>query len=354
MARRVVDLRSDTVTHPTDEMREAMRSVPVGDDVYGEDPSTNELEAIAAKTVGMESGIFVPSGTMANEIAIYVHTKREGEIIVEAESHIELFETGGPAILSGVQIRTVKGERGVFTPRQFVEAIRGNDPHEPATSMVSIENTHNLAGGTCWTPAQVQAIGKAARERGIPLHVDGARLFNSAVAQGLPASSLTKGADSAMFSLSKGLSAPVGSVLCGPKAFIDKARRVRKLLGGGMRQTGVLAAPGLIALRTMVARLKDDHANARRLAAGLSRLPGLKIDLEAVQTNIIMLDVAATKKTGPEFAAALEAVGVRTVSLDPRRIRLVTHRHILKDDVDWALERVGEIVGKKATVRGRA
>jgi threonine aldolase len=342
MAERVVDFRSDTITQPTDEMRDAMRDAPVGDDVYGEDPTVNELQALASKMTGKEAALFVPSGTMANEIAIGVHCPRSTEILVENESHIVLYETAGPASLWGVQIRTLEGTRGVFTARQVTDALRDpSDVHEPRTSMVGIENTHNLAGGTVWTPAQTAAVAKAARERGLKVHVDGARLFNSAVAQDVPAARLVQDVDSVMFALSKGLSAPVGSVLCGTREFIDESTRVRKLLGGGMRQAGILAAAGLVSLTKMVDRLAEDHANARRLAVGLSKLPGFRLDLEAVQTNILFVDVSETGRNARDLVGAWTREGVRASAVDARRIRFVTHRHVTRDDVDWTLSRLG-------------
>jgi len=342
MAARVIDFRSDTITQPTDEMRDAMHDAAVGDDVYGEDPTVNELQELAAKKTGMEAALFVPSGTMANEIAIGVHCPRSSEILVEKESHIVLYETAGPATLWGVQIRTLEGQRGVFTPRQVAEAVRDvGDVHEPRTAMVGIENTHNLAGGTVWTPAQTGAVAKVAHEGGLKVHVDGARLFNSAVAQDVPVARLVQGVDSVMFALSKGLSAPVGSVLCGPRDFIQEAVRVRKLLGGGMRQAGILAAAGIVAITKMADRLKDDHANLRRLAEGLAKVPGFRVDTEAVQTNILFVDVSGSGRNAKDLVAAWEKSGVRASALDARRIRFVTHRHITKEDVDEALNRLG-------------
>lgn len=337
MPPRVVDLRSDTVTQPTDEMRAAMRDAPVGDDVFGEDPTVNALQELAARKTGKEAALFVPTGTMGNEIAVFVHSHQQGEIVAERESHLVLYESGGPAVLSRVQIRTLEGRRGVFSPRQLAEAIRTDDEHEPPTTMVGIENTHNLAGGTVWTPSQTAAVARVAHDHGVPVHLDGARLFNSAVAQGVSASALAKPADSVMFCVSKGLSAPVGSLLCGSKEFAAKARRVRKLFGGGMRQAGILAAAGIVALETMVDRLKEDHVNARRLAVGLAKLPGLALDLEAVQTNIVFADVSASGLSGKQFEERLAQRGVKTIALDARRVRLVTHRHVTQRDVEYVL-----------------
>ena len=351
---RVVDLRRDTLTQPTDEMREAMRGAEVGDDVYGEDPTVNRLQELSAKKVGKEAALFVPTGTMGNEVAVFVHTRRQGEILLEEQSHIVLYESGGPAVLSGVSTRTLKGERGVFTAEQVQAALRDpSDPHEAPTTMVGIENTHNIAGGTVWTSKQTAAVAGVAHGAKVPVHLDGARVFNSAVAQDVPVTSLTKDADSVMFCLSKGLSAPVGSMLCGSRDFIERAHRVRKLFGGGMRQAGHLAAAGVVALEKMVTRLADDHANARRLAAGLAKIPGIAVDLEAVQTNILFVDVSGTRIPGKEFEKRLLDEGVKALALDARRVRFVTHRHVSRDDVDWVLQQVEGVLkpAPKATRR---
>lgn len=358
MADRVVDYRSDTITHPTDEMRDAMRDAIVGDDVYAEDPTVNELQALAAKKTGKEAALFVPSGTMGNEVAIGVHCPRSSELLTERESHIFLYETAGPASLWGVQVRTLEGRRGVFTPQQVAESVRDpKDAHEPRTALVTIENTHNLAGGTVWTATQTSAIARAAKEHGLRTHADGARLFNSAIAQDVSAASLVRDVDSVMFCLSKGLSAPVGSVLCGRREFIEEAWRVRKLLGGGMRQAGVLAAAGIVSLNKMVDRLRVDHENARRLASGLSKIPGLSVDLDAVQTNILFVDATRTRRDARELAVEWSKAGIRASALDARRIRFVTHRHITKEDVDWTLEELGSALpapgGRAVTARRR-
>lgn len=345
MPPRTVDLRSDTLTQPTDEMREAMRGAEVGDDVYGEDPTINRLQDVAAKKVGKEAALFVPTGTMGNEVAVFVHTKRQGEILVEEQSHIVLYESGGPAVLSGVSTRTLKGVRGVFTAGQVKEALRDpTDPHEAPTTMLGVENTHNIAGGTVWTAQQTAGVARVAHDAGVPVHLDGARIFNSAVAQQVPVTSLTRDVDSVMFCLSKGLSAPVGSLLCGSQAFIDQAHRARKLFGGGMRQAGHLAAAGLVALETMVDRLAEDHANARRLAVGLAKLPGVAVDLDGVQTNIIFADMEATRIPGKEFEKRLLAKGVKALALDNRRVRFVTHRNVARSEVDWVLEQVEDVL----------
>jgi threonine aldolase len=354
MPPRVVDFRSDTLTHPTPEMRDAMREAAVGDDVYGEDPSVNELQALAAERVGMEAALFVPTGTMGNEVAIGVHCPRGSELLTERESHIFLYEDAGPAALWGVQARPLAGERGILSPRQVAEAVRdAGDVHEPRTSLLTLENTHNLAGGTVWTPAQTYAAVKAAREHGLKVHVDGARIFNSAVAQDVTAASLLRGVDSVMFCLSKGLSAPVGSMVCGSESFVAEAVRARKLLGGGMRQAGVLAAAGIVALNTMVDRLRDDHANLRRLASGLGKLPGLSYERAAVQTNILFVDVTETGVDARTLADRWAARGVKASALDARRIRFVTHRHISREDADWAIEQVAQTLARGRVVSRR-
>lgn len=342
----VVDFRSDTITQPTDAMRDAMRNAVVGDDVFGDDPTVNELQAVAAERVGMEAALFVPSGTMGNEVAVYVHSGRKGEILVEERSHIFLYEGAGPAQLSGVQVRTIPGRRGVFGPDDVLPLVRDqDDPHEPPTTMVALENTHNIAGGTVWTRGQTQDVARFVAERSIPLHVDGARLFNSAVAQGVSAASLVDGAQSVMFCLSKGLSAPVGSMLCGPQRFIDEAWRVRKLFGGGMRQVGVLAAAGLVALDEMVDRLREDHAHAQRLAAGLSKIEGIRVDPSLVQTNIVFAEVTGAGIGAKALEGTLAQNGVLSIALNDQSLRFVTHRHITREGVDQAVRVVASAVG---------
>lgn len=356
MPPRVVDYRSDTITQPTDAMRDAMRDARVGDDVYGEDPTVNELQAVGAKVLGKEAALFVPSGTMANEVAIGVQAPRGTEALAERESHVVLYENGAPAALWGVTLRTLAGRRGVFTPEQVVEAVRdASDVHAPRTSLVCLENTHNLAGGTVWTAAETRSVAKAAREHGLRVHLDGARLWNSAVAQDVAPAALAAPADSVFVALSKGLSAPVGSLVAGSREFVAEATRVRKMLGGGMRQAGILAAAGIVAITTMRDRLKEDHAACRRLALGLAKLPGFAVDLEAVQTNILFVDVAGTGLRAPEVERRLGAKGVKASALDERRVRFVTHRHVARDDVDWTLEVAGEAFDgrRKAAARSR-
>lgn len=274
----LVDLRSDTVTKPSPEMRRAMAEAEVGDDVYGEDPTVRELEETGAALVGQEAGLFVPSGTMGNQVAVLTHTRRGDEVFLEAESHIYYYEVGDIAALAGAQPRPIPGSRGRFTAADLRAAVREPNIHYPNPRLVCLENTHNRAGGAVWRPEEVDAVVEAAHELGLAIHLDGARLFNAAVALGLPAARLARGVDSVMFCLSKGLGAPVGSLLCGPAEWIERARKERKRLGGGMRQAGILAAAGLWALRHNVERLAEDHANARWLAEQLAQIRGLRVD----------------------------------------------------------------------------
>lgn len=348
----VIDLRSDTVTQPTAEMRAAMASAEVGDDVYGEDPTVRRLEEVSAKRMGTEAALFMPTGTMVNQAALWVHSGRRGAVVCEEGSHILNYEGGAPALLSGLLVRGVSGRRGVFTPADLEAMLPPKNLHFAQWRLIEVENTHNRAGGTVWTPAQTQAIVKWSHDHGIPVHVDGARVFNAAVAQGVPASSLAKGADSVGFCLSKGLSAPVGSLLCGSAAFIEEARAVRKVLGGAMRQAGILAAAGLIALESMVERLREDHANARRLAAGLAKIPGIRIDMDAVQTNIVVFDPSETRLgTARQFCDALLPLGVRASPRDiGPHVRMVTHRHVTAADVDAAIAAVERVCGGKSRI----
>src|SRR5512140_3822341 len=282
-----IDLRSDTVTRPTPEMRRAMAEAEVGDDVYGEDPTVNRLERRAAELLGMEAALFVPSGTMGNAIAIRVLTQRGDELLAERRSHVVRFELSGMSVLSGVMPRMVDAPGGHLTPEHVRAAVGPRAYYKSDVALVVLENTHNLGGGTVQQVDEVQAVVAAAREAGLGVHIDGARLWNASVALGVAPAELVRGADTVMTCLSKGLCAPVGSLLASTRERVEQARRVRKLLGGGMRQAGVLAAAGLVALETMVDRLAEDHANAQTLARGLAQLPGLEVDVENVQTNMV-------------------------------------------------------------------
>ena len=322
-----IDLRSDTVTLPTSDMRQAMYQAEVGDDVYGEDPSVSELEALGAQMAGKEAALFVASGTMGNQIAIMASTAKGNEIICETECHIVYYEVGGLACLAGVQARTLPGENGIINAEQVRRAIRSQDVHMPKTALICLENTHNRAGGTCYPLAELQAIRQLATEKGILVHMDGARVFNAATAQNIPVSQITQHVDSVMFCLSKGLCAPVGSLLAGNAEFIDRARRYRKMLGGGMRQAGVLAAAGLVSLRDMTGRLAEDHYHARLLGEALANM-GLGVDLSTIQTNIVICDVTAAGQPAADLVIKLKEAGVKVNQFSDNTIRLVMHHDI--------------------------
>ncbi|HEY3423645.1 MAG TPA: GntG family PLP-dependent aldolase, partial [Negativicutes bacterium] len=306
----IVDLRSDTVTLPTSEMRRAMYEAEVGDDVYGEDPTVRQLEQLGAQITGKEAALFVTSGTMGNQIAAMVHAQRGDEIICESESHIYYYEVGGLAYLAGVQARPLTGIKGILAPESIRQAIRGIDIHQPKTALICLENTHNRAGGVCYSSQDLAAIKELADCYNIPVHIDGARIFNAAVAQNVTVGELTQYAHSVTFCLSKGLCAPVGSLLTGSQEFIEQARRYRKMLGGGMRQVGILAAAGIVALKTMVDRLAEDHLHARILGAAIANL-GLIIDLTTIQTNIVLFDVSRLPMTAADMIAKLNQYGVK-------------------------------------------
>jgi threonine aldolase len=337
----VLDFRSDTLTQPTDAMRKAMADAEVGDDVYGEDPTVNKLQDAAAKKLGMEAALFVPTGTMGNQLAVWVHSQRGGQMVCEESCHIALYEGGGAALLSNVLLRSVRSEDGTFTPQDMERFFGPDDPHFAQTRLVSIENTHNYSGGLVWTRDQTVAIRDAAHKRNAALHIDGARIFNAAIAEKTTAARLVEGADSVMVCLSKGLSAPVGSLLAGPADIIHKAHAARKILGGGMRQAGHLAAAGLVALDTMVDRLADDHANAKALAKGLAGIDGLAVDPKRVQTNMVLADVSGTGLSSEQFIDRVKQVGVLCLNRDSGpMVRFVTHRNVSAADVRDAVGRV--------------
>ena len=330
-----IDLRSDTVTKPTPAMRAAMASAEVGDDVYGEDPTVNRLERRAAEVFEREAAIFVPTGTMGNQIAIRLHTEHGQEIICEARAHILDWEMGMMSAFSGCTPRTVAGERGVMTWAQIVKAIAPKIYYRAQTGLVCVENSHNMAGGTVTPLPVLEEIWQGARTAGLPTHLDGARVFNAAAALGLSVAEITRGFDTVMFCLSKGLGAPVGSLLVGLRAAIERARVFRKALGGGMRQAGVLAAAGLIALEEMPALLPADHANARLLAEAVAGCDGVEIDLGCVQTNIVLF---ALKDEGNAvgLVAALKGEGILCSAIGPHAVRLVTHHQVTRDDCEHA------------------
>ncbi|HEX9037730.1 MAG TPA: low-specificity L-threonine aldolase [Ktedonobacterales bacterium] len=340
-AGRAIDLRSDTVTQPTPAMREAMARAEVGDDVYGEDPTVNQLEELAAETLGKEAAVFVPSGTMGNAIAIITHCRRGDEIIMGDRSHTYLYEVGGAARLNGSSTRAIPTlADGTLDRARLAAAFLGDDVHEARTGLLCIEDTHNMVGGRVIAPATVRELAAPARERGIPVHMDGARFFNAVVALGIPAQELAADVDSVTFCVSKGLSAPVGALLVGSRDFITEARRGRKLLGGGMRQAGIIAAAGILGLKDMVERLADDHVHARKLADGLASIPGVTLAQDIVETNIFFFDARDTgqRNTNTAFIAACEAEGVLFSTGDAGSIRAVTHHGIEAADIDRALE----------------
>jgi threonine aldolase len=339
----LIDLRSDTVTRPTPEMREAMASAPVGDDVYGEDPTVNRLQDLAAARMGKEAAIFVPSGTMGNLASLLAHCGRGDEAIVGDRSHTFLYEQGGMAALGGIMPHTVPNQPdGTLRLADVAAAIRGDDAHYPRTRLICLENTHNACNGTPLAPDYVSAVATLAHDHGLKVHVDGARIFNAAAALGVDVKALVADVDSVTFCLSKGLSAPVGSLICGDGAFIDAVHRARKVLGGGMRQAGIVAAAGIVALETMTERLAEDHARARRLAEGFAALPGVAVG--PVHTNIFYFTLTEDcPLDGPQLAEALKERSVLLPNRGPRSFRAVTHVWIDDDDVDHVLAVMREI-----------
>jgi threonine aldolase len=341
---RIIELRSDTFTQPTDGMRRAMAAAEVGDDVWDEDPTVHRLQERAAQMVGKEAALFVPSGTMGNLCALLSHTKPGDEVILELDSHIFQNEVAGASVVGGLQLRPLGTVDGRITPQQVEGAIRQADIHEPRTGLLCIENTHNRKGGICLSPRQTAAVCAIAHAAGFPVHLDGARVFNAAVALEVNVRELTEPVDSVMFCLSKGLSAPVGSLLAGTAPFIEHARRMRKMLGGGMRQAGVLAAAGLVSLNDMVDRLEEDHRNARRLAEGLQGLPGIEIDLTRVETNMVFGD-CRPPLTAREFIRRCQEVGVLLDLASTYRWRMVTHRGVSAADIEFAIGAVRRAMG---------
>jgi threonine aldolase len=339
----VIDLRSDTVTQPTADMRRAMLTAPLGDDVMGDDPTVNQLEEVSAARMDKEAAVFLPTGTMGNLVGIAVNARQGEEVIADSESHVFLYEGAGAAAVTGVQIQQVVTPSGVMTPEQIDDAVRPRDDyHFALTAALFLENTHNRHGGIVWPLDALKAAADAARAHGIRVHLDGARIFNAAVALGVDVAKIAAQADTLTFCISKGLGCPAGSLFCGSRESVDQARRWRKRLGGGMRQTGVLAAAGLVALDTMVDRLAEDHANARTLAEGLAELPGVKCDLTRVQTNLVYFEV--TGVSGAHFTEECKRRGLLGEALDPQRIRFVTHNGISATDVQSALEICQEVV----------
>jgi threonine aldolase len=345
MVEKNLDFRSDTVTLPTPEMRQAAADAPVGDDVFGEDPTVNKLERLAAEIMGKEAGLFVTSGTQGNAVSVLSHTQRGDEVILEARSHIYVNEVGGLAVMGGLMARTVPGELGWMRPENVEAAIRAPNIHYPHTALVCVENTHNSAGGIPLTPDQLKADWEVAKKHGLGVHMDGARVFNAAIALKVDIKELTRYADSVQFCLSKGLAAPVGSLVVGTNEFIERARKYRKMLGGGMRQAGIIAAPGVIALTKMVDRLADDHENAKLLEEGLKKIKGIRI-LNLVMTNMVYIDVSGLGWTGKQWADACAKLGWKSSGYSPT-VRLCTHYGIEREDIESFLTGIRKLAPRK-------
>jgi threonine aldolase len=342
-----IDLRSDTVTKPTPSMRKVMAEAEVGDDVFGEDPTANALQEKVANLLGKETAIFVPSGTMANQLAIKSHTQPGDEVIIEGTSHPYNFEGGAGAALSGVQFYCLKGIRGILDVSQIEEAIRSEDHHLPITRLICLENTHNRGGGSIYPIEKMVEIYELAKSRGLLVHLDGARLWNASVATGIKPHEYARWADSVSVCLSKGLGAPIGSLVAGSKAFIDRVHRFRKMFGGGMRQVGIIAAAGIYALDHHLERLKEDHQNAKRLALGLKELKGVSIDPGHVETNIIIFSIAESGMTALQMAEAMNRNGVLIHPIGKKQIRLVTHLDVSSEDIQTALRAFKKVLSQK-------
>ena len=342
---KTIDLRSDTVTLPTQTMREAIYHAELGDDVFGEDPTTNRLEKMAAERMGKEAAIMVASGTMGNLVCVLTHCCRGDEVILGDQSHTFLYEAGGMSAVGGIHPHTVANQPdGTMRLEDIEAAIRGNNVHFPRSRLICLENTHNRCNGSALTPQYMESVAKLAGEQGLRVHLDGARVFNAAVALGINVMELARHADSVSFCLSKGLSSPVGSIICGTSQFITEARRNRKVLGGGMRQSGIIAAAGIEALEQMVDRLAEDHENARRLAEGIARIPGLSIELNRIQTNIVYFDITDDRLSAERLVKQLSGRAVKVLQLGPGRLRAVTHYGISTEDIDLALAMMSEVM----------
>ena len=345
MMKNFIDLRSDTVTRPTSAMRKAMSEAEVGDDVFGEDPTVNSLQEKVANLLGKEAALFVPSGTMANQLSIKSHTQPGDEVIIEASSHPYNFEGGAGAALSGIQFQCLKGVRGILDAPQIEEAIRPADHHFPVTKLICLENTHNRGGGSVHPLEKMAEIYRLTKSKGLLLHLDGARLWNASVATGIKPREYAQWADSVSVCLSKGLGAPIGSLVAGSKPFIDRVHRFRKMFGGGMRQVGIIAAAGIYALNHHLERLKEDHHNAKRLAVGLKEFKGVSIDPKHVETNIVIFDVTNTGMTGAQVAEAMKKEGVLIHAFGKTQIRLVTHLDVSGEDIEIALKAFKKVLG---------
>jgi threonine aldolase len=340
-----IDLRSDTVTKPSPAMRRAMAEAEVGDDVFGDDPTVNRLQEKVAALLGKEAALFTPSGTMANLISILAHTHPGDEVIVERESHTFNYEVAGAAVIGGIQLHPILGQRGILDPDRITQNIRHHDVHVPPTRLICLENTHNRGGGTIYPLPVIQAIHQIARQHQLRLHLDGARLFNACVATGISPQEYARYFDSVMFCFSKGLGAPIGSIVAGDKEFIQRAHRFRKMLGGGMRQVGILAAAALFALEHNVNRLAEDHLHAKMLASGLATVKGFRIDPNLVETNIVIFDVADSGHSATEVIARFADHGVLLVPFGPTLVRAVTHLDVARSDIERTIDLAVELFG---------
>ncbi len=342
---KTIDLRSDTVTRPSPDMRRAMAEAEVGDDVFGDDPTVKRLEAMVAELLGKEAALYVPSGTMSNQVALFTASERGDEILCETGSHIISYEVAAPAIISGLLTHPIDGDLGILSAEQITKHVREPNIHCPRTKIVALENTHNRAGGTVYPLEIIAEIETVARKHGLWMHLDGARLWNAHVATGISLDRYAGQFDSVSVCLSKGLGAPIGSVLTGARDFIAKARRTRKMFGGGMRQVGILAAAGIYALEHNIPRLAEDHANARELAEQLNRMPGLTVNLRAAQTNIVAVEIDPVKMTVADFVSKLAALGVLAIPFGRTRVRFVTHLDVTAEDCRTAVAMVKQVVG---------
>lgn len=341
---RFIDLRSDTVTMPTDEMRQAMVTALVGDDVYGDDPTINKLEEIAAKKVGKEAAIFVPSGTFGNQLCLLTHTNRGEEVLLERNAHIIMHEVGASSVIAGVQLRTVDSVNGTMNPKDIERLIRPDDIHMPKTGLICVENAHGC--GAVVHLDNLKEIKEVAKKHGVPVHMDGARLFNAATALGVDAKEITKYCDSVMFCLSKGLCAPVGSMVAGTKEFIDKARKNRKLMGGGMRQAGILAAAGIIALEKMVDRLKVDHENAKYMAERLSQIPGITVKTDRLDIDMVFFEMGEELVKEQILVDEFLKSGIKINGIEDGEYRFVTNNDVTREDIDFTIDKLIQLINR--------
>jgi len=335
-----VDLRSDTFTKPSPEMREVMSEAEVGDDVFGEDPTINRLQENVSKFLGKEAGLFVASGTMGNQVALNAHTQPGDEVILDQHAHIFYYEAGAPALLSGVQLRTIHGKDGILTDTSIEQVIRADNVHFPPTRLICLENTHNRAGGKIYPLNEIKKIHTLAKMHGLKMHLDGARLWNASVATGISLKEYSRYFDSISVCFSKGLGAPVGSMVVGSKEFIKKAHRYRKIYGGGMRQAGIIAAGALYAVKNNINRLSQDHYNAKKLAEGINSITGFSVDMDSVETNIVMVDVDENYRTAEEVVFKLKKHNVLILAVGPQRLRAVTHLDVDSNDIEVAVEKI--------------